>query len=96
MKKRWVQGLISLLTVALLVCVLAQAYAYFEKQDCMCARLTTEEQEFEIDDQLRSFYGDVDDQTGVFIRASSPCRHGKIIQLTIYPDEGIYRGRIKN
>lgn len=93
MKKRWFQRLVTLLVAALIVCVCMQVYAYFEKKDCICAKLTTEEREFEIDDRLRAFYEGVDDQTGVFIRFSSPCRHGKHIQLTIFPDEGIYRGQ---
>jgi len=38
----------------------------------------------------------VDEQTGVFIRFSSPCRHGKSIHLTVFPDEGIYRGHKTN
>lgn len=94
MKKLGLKVLVALLTAALLVSVFVQVYAYFEKQDCICAKLTTEEQEFEIDDRLRAFYEGVDEQTGVFIRFSSPCRHGKSIQLTVFPDEGIYRGMI--
>ena len=94
MKKRWLRVLVALLAAALLVSVLVQVYAYVEKQDCICAKLTTEEQEFEIDDRLRAFYEGVDEQTGVFIRFLSPCRHGKSIHLTIFPDEGIYRGMI--
>lgn len=93
MTKRWTRWLIFCLSAILLMCVSLQVYAYFEKQDCICAKLTTEEREFEIDDRLRAFYEGVDDQTGVFIRFYSPCRHGKHIQLTIFPDEGIYRGQ---
>lgn len=95
MKKRWLRVLVALLAVALLASVLVQVYAYFEKQDCICAKLTTEEQEFEIDDRLRDFYEDIEEKTGVFIRATSSCRHGKHILLTIYPDEGTYRGKIR-
>ena len=94
MKKPWLRVLVSLLASALLVSVLVQVYAYFEKQDCICAKLTTEEQEFEIDDRLRAFYEGVDEQTGVFTRFAGPCRHGKSIHLTVFPDEGIYRGMI--
>lgn len=95
MKKLGLRILVALLAAALLVCVLVQGYAYFEKQDCICAKLTTEEQEFEIDDRLRDFYEDIEEKTGVFIRATSSCRHGKHILLTIYPDEGTYRGKIR-
>lgn len=55
MKKCWLRVLVALLAAALLVSVLVQVYAYVEKQDCICAKLTTEEQEFEIDDRLRVF-----------------------------------------
>ena len=78
----------------LLVTLLVSLYLYIEKQDCICAMLTAEDQEFVIDDRLRSFQEGVDQQTGVFIRSSGPCRHGKIIQLTIYPDNGIYKGKV--
>ncbi len=94
MKKLGLRVLVSLLASALLVSVLVQVYAYFEKQDCICAKLTTEEQEFEIDDRLRAFYEGVDEQTGVFIRFSSLCRHGKNIMLTVFPDEGFYKGKV--
>lgn len=96
MKKRWIQSLVTLLVAALIVCVCVQVYAHFEKQDCICAKLTAEEQEFEIDDRLRNYYGDVEDKTGTFIRSLGQCRHGKRILLTIFPDEGIYRGQITN
>lgn len=95
MKKRWLRVLVALLAAALLVSVLVQVYAYVEKQDCICAKLTTEEQEFEIDDRLRNYYGDVEDKTGTFIRSLGQCRHGKRILLIIFPDEGIYRGRVE-
>ena len=94
MKMRWIRGLIILLELALIVCVLVQAYVYIEKQDCICAKMTSEEQEFKIDDRLRGFYGDVEDKTGTFILASSSCRHGKSILLTIFPDEGWYKGKV--
>ncbi len=95
MKKRWFQGFVTLLAAALIIYACMQVYAYLEKQDCICAKLTAEEQEFEIDDRLRNFYGDVEDKTGTFIRSLSQCRHGKHILLTIFPDEGIYRGRVE-
>lgn len=56
MKTRWLRVLVALLAAALLVSVLVLVYVYVEKQDCICAKLTTEEQEFEIDDRLRAFY----------------------------------------
>lgn len=95
MKKRWFQGFVTLLAAALIIYACMHVYAYFEKQDCICAKLTAEEQEFEIDDRLSNFYGDVEDKTGTFIRSLSQCRHGKHILLTIFPDEGIYRGRVE-
>ena len=96
MKKRWLRVLVALFAAALLVSVIVQVYTYVDKKDCICTNLTTEEQEFEIDDRLRAFYEGMDEQTGVFIRFSSPCRHGRSIHLTVFPDEGIYRGRIIN
>lgn len=78
----------------LFVTLILSLYSYIEKQDCICALLTAEEQEFIIDDRLRSFHEGVDQQSGVFIRSSGPCRHGKIINLTIYPDNGIYKGKV--
>ena len=95
MKKRWFQGFVTLLAAALIIYACMQVYAYLEKQDCIRAKLTAEEQEFEIDDRLRNFYGDVEDKTGTFIRSLSQCRHGKHILLSIFPDEGIYRGRVE-
>ena len=78
----------------LLIMLLGSLLSYIEKQDCICARLTSEEQEFVIDDRLRSFHEGIDQQSGVFIRSSSFCRHGKSIQLTIYPDNGTYKGKV--
>lgn len=92
MKKRWFQGFVTLLAAALIICVCMQVYAYLEKQDCICAKLIAEEQEFVIDDRLRNYYGDVEDKTGTFIRSLGQCRHGRRILLTIFPDEEIYRG----
>ena len=94
MMKPWLRKLIFLLTAALIVFLYIQVYTYFEKQDCICAKLTSVEQEFEIDERLRAFYEGVENRSGVFIISSSCCRHGKHIQLTIFPDEGLYKGRL--
>lgn len=94
MKKAVPRWLLIAVSTFLLIILLSSLYTYIEKQDCICAKFTTEDQEFVIDDRLRSFYEGIDQQSGVFIRSSSPCRHGKTIQLTIYPDNGTYKGRI--
>ena len=68
--------------------------AYLETRDCPCSVLTKDEQTLQIDDRLARVY-DLDClNTGTFMLLTTNCDHGFRIQITIYPDEGVYRGKI--
>lgn len=67
-------------------------YVHFEKQDCICANLTTSEKDFEIDIRLNNYITGLNEKTGVWIEYREMCRHKKLILLKIYPDEEKYIG----
>jgi len=90
-KQIWI---LIFVAVAVLCVVCAQVIMYYEKQDCICARLTDEQQTFEIDDHLRSYLDNLDETSGTWTERREMCRHHKHILLRIFPDEGIYKGNI--
>lgn len=89
---------IALAITCALACVILIAATivlrYIDHQNCLCSQLTTESQRYPIDDKLLAICDGVDKETGVFIQISTRCKHGVSLHLTVYPDEGFYRGFI--
>ena len=73
----------------------AIVHRYIDHQNCLCSQLSTEPQQYPIDEKLLAICDGVDKETGVFIRLSTQCKHGVSLRLTIYPDDGYYLGSVK-
>lgn len=69
-------------------------YDYLDRRNCLCSVLSEESKQYPIDDKLLAVYEGADQKSGVFIRASMPCKHGVNLNLTIYPDENYYCGYV--
>lgn len=69
--------------------------AYKDWQGCVCSVLSSTEQTFPIDEQLYRVYEQDAMRSGTFAIVRMTCDHGKAIHLTVYPDEGIYRGYLQ-
>lgn len=65
---------------------------YADRQNCICSQLTDEIQQFEIDRKMLDVYDTTDTRTGTFVQVITQCKHGKRLQLMIFPDEGFYYG----
>ena len=68
--------------------------AYKDWRGCVCSVLSSTEQTFPIDER---FYRVCEEDTlhsGTFARIRTKCDHGNTLWLTVYPDEGIYRGHL--
>ena len=66
--------------------------AYKDWRGCICSVLTSTEQTLPIDEKLYRVYEQEAMRSGTFAIVRTKCDHGKAIHMTVYPDEGIYRG----
>ena len=69
--------------------------AYKDWRGCVCSVLTTTEQTLPIDERLYRVYEQDAMRSGTFAVVRMTCDHGKALHLTVYPDEGIYRGYLQ-
>ena len=90
-----------LLIAALAVCIalaisagILCAREYRDRQQCVCSMLTEEEQTFSIDDRLYRLCEKDTMKSGVFMYVRTSCDHGKNLHLTVFPDEGKFKGYI--
>ena len=67
---------------------------YQDQQQCVCSMLTEEEQTFSIDDRLYRVCERDTMKSGVFMYIRTSCDHGRNLHLTVFPDEGIFKGYI--
>lgn len=65
---------------------------YTDRQNCVCSMLTTTEDVFTIDDRLYRVVEQDTMKSGVFMVVRTTCDHNKQLHLTVYPDEGIFKG----
>lgn len=81
--------------IALAVCIgILCACEYQDRQQCVCSMLTEEEQTFSIDDRLYRLCERDTMKSGVFMYVRTSCDHGRNLHLTVFPDEGIFKGYI--
>ena len=69
--------------------------AYKDWRGCVCSILTSTEQVFAIDERFYRVCEEDTLRSGTFAVIRTQCDHGKSIHLTVYPDEGIYRGYLQ-
>lgn len=94
MKRLFKEFSIVFCTAAIIYILVINLFAYLETRDCPCSVLTKSDQTLTIDDRLARIY-DLDClSTGTFTLLTTNCDHGYRLQITIYPDEGVYRGKI--
>ena len=67
---------------------------YADRQYCVCSMLTTTEETFAIDERLYRVVEQDTMKSGVFMTVRTTCDHGKRLLLTVYPDEGLFKGYI--
>ena len=70
--------------------------AYKDWRGCVCSVLSSTEQTFPIDERLYRVYEQDAMRSGTFAIVRMTCDHGKAIHLTVYRDEGIYRGYLQH
>lgn len=87
--------------IALTVVLIALACAaipgirdYADRRNCVCSMLTTTEETFTIDDRLYRVVEQDAMKSGVFMVVRTTCDHGKNLHLTVFPDEGEFKGYI--
>lgn len=81
--------------LVLAVCVISICVReYRDRQQCVCSMLTEEEQTFSIDDRLYRVCERDTMKSGVFMYVRTSCDHGRNLHLTVFPDEGIFKGYI--
>lgn len=68
------------------------ALAYKDWRGCVCSVLTSAEQTFPIDERLYRVCEKDTLHSGTFALVRTQCDHEKHVHLTVYPDEGIYKG----
>ena len=69
--------------------------AYKDWRGCVCSILTSTEQEFAIDERFYRVCEKDTLRSGTFAVIRTQCDHEKSFHLTVYPDEGIYRGYLQ-
>ena len=81
-------------TAAVIFILMINLLAYLETRDCPCSVLSYQEETYPIDEKLDRIISRESLKTGTFSLITTTCDHGVRMQLTIYPDEGVYRGKI--
>lgn len=72
--------------------ILISILAYKDWRGCVCSVLSSTEQTFPIDERLYRVYEQDAMRSGTFAIVRTTCDHGRAIHLTVYPDEGVYKG----
>lgn len=89
--------IISLVLIVVLACAAIHGLReYADRRNCVCSMLMTTEKAFTIDDR---FYRVCEKDTlssGTFMIVRTTCDHDEQLHLTVYPDEGIFKGYIPN
>ena len=84
----------TIVLIALACAAIPGIRDYADLRNCVCSMLTTTEETFTIDDR---FYRVCEKDTlnsGTFMIVRTTCDHDKQLHLTVYPDEGIFKGYI--
>ena len=78
---------------AVIFVLIINVLAYLETRDCPCSVLSSQEDTYPIDEKLDRIISRDSLNTGTFLLVTTTCEHGVRMQLIIYCDSGIYRGR---
>lgn len=70
--------------------------AYKDWRGCVCSVLTDTEQTLPMDERFYRVCEKDTLRSGTFSMIQTKCDHGKVIHMTVYPDEDIYSGYIQN
>ena len=65
-----------------------------DRASCVCSFLSTTEQTYAIDERLYRVCEKDTMSSGTFMLVRTTCNHGMRLQLTVMPDEGIFKGYI--
>lgn len=84
--------LLALVTAIILTTQIFKISA--DRQNCICALLTDDDTLYPIDAKLDSIIDTSTLNPGTFVRINSHCRHNVSLSLTVFVDDGVYRGHI--
>ena len=93
MKRFFKEFSIVFCTAAVIYILVINLFAYLETRDCPCSVLSYQEETYPIDEKLDRIVSRDSLKTGTFSLITTTCDHGVRMQLTIYNDNGTYRGR---
>ncbi|MDO4355480.1 MAG: hypothetical protein Q4E13_03065 [Clostridia bacterium] len=85
---------VTAVLLALIYAAIPAIKAYTERQKCICSMLTSVEETYPVDDRLYRVIEKDTIQSGVFMMIRTSCDHGVDLHLTVYPDEGFFKGYI--
>ena len=71
---------------------LLHLFAYLETKDCLCSMLTIDERTYPIDERLSRVIDPNTVNSGTFAIFTTFCDHRVRMRLTVYPDDGTYKG----
>ena len=84
----------AVVLIALVCAAVPGIRDYADRRSCVCSMLTTTEETFVIDDRLYRVVEQDTMKSGVFMTVRTTCDHGRRLLLTVYPDEGLFKGYI--
>ena len=93
MKRFFKEFSIVFCTAAVIYILVINLFAYLETRDCPCSVLSYQEETYPIDEKLDRIVSRDSLNSGTFLLVTTTCDHGVHMQLTIYNDNGTYRGR---
>ena len=93
MKRFFKEFSIVFCTAAIIYILVINLFAYLETRDCPCSVLSYQEETYPIDEKLDRIVSRDSLNSGTFLLVTTTCDHGVHMQLTIYNDNGTYRGR---
>ena len=80
-------------TAAVIYILMINLLTYLETRDCPCSVLSYQEETYPIDEKLDRIVSRDSLNSGTFLLVTTTCDHGVRMQLTVYNDNGTYRGR---
>ena len=93
MKRIFKEFCIVFSLAAALFILMINLLVYLETRDCPCSVLSYQEETYPIDEKLDRIISRDSLKTGTFSLITTTCDHGVRMQLTIFNDNGTYRGR---
>lgn len=86
--------ILSILAIIIACLILEYAHNQLDRESCVCSFLSTHEQTYAINERLYRVCEKDTMSSGTFMIVRTICKHGKRLQLTVMPDEGIFKGCI--